>query len=544
MHLSPVLGGVLSDISGSADADLVVTGTDRGPSIDGTIGIREFGATVDFTRARYSLTDAKVQMVNNDLILPATPIRDEEDNRGTLTARLNTGHFRALDYDVRVETDKILGLNTTERDNDYFYGKVFAAGSVIIRGNRERVDMDMNLTNTGNSAFFMPLSGSSTASEADFIVFEDPARRSAQQDVPRSRLRQYLRQQRRMNPRRSDLNINMHLNVNPDMEVQLVIDPKIGDIVRGNGTGALTLHIRPREEIFTMSGDYRIDRGSYLFTLMNVLNKRFTIEPGSSIQWTGDPLDALLNITATYRVRASVAELTGERITRRIPVDCKILLSDRLSRPTINFDIEVPTADAETRSIVQSFMNTQELKSQQFVWLLMQNGFYVENGLSTGGNIGTTTTAVTGIEFLTNQLSNWISTERFRVNFGYNPRNSLSSDEVEGMISGELIPDRLLIEGEINYNFGNNAADLRAGNPVAGDFALTYIFNNARNLRARVFTRTIDRWDENLGLQEQGAGLYYRKDFNTWRNLFRRMQRSGALPAPRIEEEESEIKTP
>ena len=538
-HLTPVLGSVLTDISGSADANLVITGAGGGPSLNGTLDIRDFGGTVDFTKVRYGFQQATAQVVNNDLILTDTPIYDPEGGGGTLNARLNTRNFSNISYDVRVHTDQILGLNTTERDNDYFYGKVYAAGSVIIQGERNRVNMEMNLTNTANSAFYMPLSGSSTIEEADFIVFEDPNRPVEVEDIPRYRLRQYLREQRRNNPLKSDLNINMHLNVNPGMDVQLVIDPKIGDVIRANGSGALTLQIRPREDIFNMFGDYQINEGSYLFTLMNILNKRFTIERGSSILWVGDPLDAILNVTATYRVRASVSQITGGMVNQNVPVDCKILLSDRLSQPTINFDIEVPTVDAETRSTIQNFMNTQELKSQQFVWLLMSNSFYVESGLSTGGNIGTTTTTVTGIEFLTNQLSNWISTDRFMFNLGYTPRSDMSSDEVEGMFTGELIPNKLILEGEINYNFGNNAADLRGDNQIAGDFALTYVFDPVGNLRAKVFTRTIDRYDENQGLQEQGVGLYYRKDFNSWRNLFRR-QRPNLLYVPPATNSDSE----
>ena len=32
-------------------------------------------------------------------------------------------------------------------------------------------------------------------------------------------------------------------------------------------------------------------------SLQNIINKRFIIEEGSTIQWTGEPLDARLNIT-------------------------------------------------------------------------------------------------------------------------------------------------------------------------------------------------------------------------------------------------------
>ena len=524
--LSPVLKGVLTDIEGTADADVVLRGTGGTPSLNGTIRIPSFAATVDFTRARYRFSDATVRVVDNSLLLPETTIYDDEGGEGKLELALRTRYFSQISYDVKVTPQRLLALNTTLQDNDYFYGKAYASGVVAIKGDRRGVDMDMNVTTENNSTFFLPLTGASSIAEADFIVIEDPDQQVDPGSLPRHRLMRMLRERQRNNPARSDMEINMQINVRPNTEVQLVIDPKIGDIIRANGTGSLNLRLRPREDVFTMFGDYRINEGSYLFTLMNVFNKRFTIEQGSSIQWVGDPLNAILDVSAAYRVRANVAPITDRN--QVIPVDCKILLSDRLSQPTIQFDITVPTADAELRSALQNAMNTQELKSQQFVWLLMSNSFYADNGLGNMNNIGTTATAVTGIEFLTNQFSNWLSNERFFLHFGYTPKSDLVSDEVEGMFSRELIPNRLLLEGEVNYNFGNNQADPRSENQLSGDFYLTYVIDRAGNLRAKVFTRTIDRYDENQGLQESGLGLYYKKDFNHWSELFRRRQRRKA----------------
>lgn len=525
--LTPVLKGVLTDIEGTANADVVLMGVGGRPSLNGRITVPDFAGTVDFTRARYRFSDAVIKVEDNNLILPKTTVYDGEGGEGDLEMTLRTRYFSQLSYDLKVAVRRMLALNTTVQDNDYFYGKAYASGTVGIRGDRRAIQMDMNVTTEDNSSFFLPLTGASTISEADFIVFEDPNAPLEDESLPRYRLMQLLRERQRNNPTQSDLNINMVINVRPNTEVQLVIDPKIGDIIRANGTGTLTLHLRPREDIFTMFGDYQINEGNYLFTLMNILNKRFTIEPGSSIQWVGDPVDAILNVTATYRVRASTAPITGDN--RVVPVDCKILLSDRLSQPTINFDITLPSADADLRNALQNAMNTQELKSQQFVWLLMSNSFYG----GTNDNIGTATTATTGIEFLTNQLSNWLSTERFNFSLGYTlgSEQMQTSDEVEGMFSGELIPNKLLFEGEVNYNLATNNADPR-NNQFSGDFYLTYIIDRMGNLRAKVFSRTIDRYDENQGLQEQGVGIYYKQDFDRWRDLFRRSRRNRSAAPP------------
>ncbi len=483
--------------------------------------IPSFNATGKYTRARYHFADAVIRVENNRVTLPRTTIYDQEGGEGDLTLTLNTRSLSQPSYAVSVTPRGMLALNTTAADNDNFYGKAYASGTVTIAGDPHAIDMQINLATEENSTFYMPLSGASSIAEADFIVFENPNTEAEAASLSRYELMKRMREQAGKNPaQKSAMNLDLNIDVRTGTRVELVIDPQNGGTIEANGTGTLTLHLQPAEDVFTMFGDYRIERGNYQLTLMTVMDKRFTIEPGSSIRWVGDPLNAVLDVTASYHVRTSTAPITGEQEGRMVPVDCQIILSDRLSQPTITFDIALPTADADLRGELQTAMNTQEQKSQQFVWLVMSGNFY---GGSTA-NIGTASTAAsTGIEFLTNQLGNWLSTERFNFNFGYTLGNNqmATSDEVEGAFSGELISDKLLFEGEVNYNLGTNTADPR-NNQFSGDFYLTYIINRPGSLRAKIFSRTIDRYDENQGLQEQGAGIYYTQDFDRWSELFRR----------------------
>jgi hypothetical protein len=129
--------------------------------------------------------------------------------------------------------------------------------------------------------------------------------------------------------------------------MQLVIDPTVGDIIKGRGTGQLTMHIVPKANIFEMRGDVQITDGTYLFTLQNILNKLFTVVPGSSIHWDGDPMGATLNINAVYNTKASLRPLLGTSVqgidtSRAVPVECYIKLTDALMSPTVNFDVKVP----------------------------------------------------------------------------------------------------------------------------------------------------------------------------------------------------------
>ena len=50
------------------------------------------------------------------------------------------------------------------------------------------------------------------------------------------------------------MNINMQLTLRPDLEMQLVIDPATGDVLKGRGNGSLNLSISPSNDLFTIYG--------------------------------------------------------------------------------------------------------------------------------------------------------------------------------------------------------------------------------------------------------------------------------------------------
>lgn len=527
--IDPVLSDVLKNSSGRADANLILTGEKQMPTLKGAIKVRQMKTTVEYTNVEYSLKDAQIDVVDNNFTLRPTNVYDTQGNRGEIEMSLGSHYFSNITYDLKIRPHNLMVINTTIADNDLFYGKVYASGAAQIKGDKRGVDMNIVATTDDNSAFFMPLSGKSNISEADFILFEQT--KIATIDTTNT---DYLVRKRMMFDKKNkasssgssvkgNMNINMAITVNPNTDFQLVIDPTVGDILKGRGNGLLNININPADNIFTMYGDYQITEGSYLFTLQNIINKKFIIEPGSTIKWTGEPLDALLDITATYKLKATLAPLLNkddENLRRSVPVDCRIHFTERLSQPAITFGVSVQNIDPETQSLVANAINTQEMMATQFFWLLAVNSFYADTSTGASSSIGAMSGSVTGFEFLSNQLSNWISSDKYNIGIRYRPKSEITSDELDIGLSTALIDNRLLLEVEGNYDFGNNATMTnRTANSLSGDFYLTWLIDRAGNLKAKAFSRTIDRFDENQGLQENGMGMYYKEDFNTFKDI-------------------------
>lgn len=519
--LNPLLSGVVGDTRGTATARLVLNNPDQKLAINGEVEVQSLTTTVDFTQVPYTIANARGKVENNVLKIDPVRVYDPRGNSGQFELTFDASNFKNLAYDVRVRPERMLVFNTTAKDNDLFYGTVFASGAATIRGNKAGVNMDVVATTDNNSQFFLPL-GNATVSEADFIVFETPEQRAVADSITTLRARRRLMAERLRERRnvRGNMDIKMALNVLPNAELRLSLDAEEDNVLNGRGNGTLNLHINPSDGIFSINGVYDITEGNYYFSLRNLISRTFIIAPGSTIQWTGDPMDAMLNVTAEYKLKASPAPLLRDNVAYRsnIPVECIIRLTDRLTQPTITFDVQVPNTDPELQAAIANAMNTQELVATQFIWLLAINSFYADN--SAGGsnmNIGAMGGTVTGVEFLSSQLSSWLSTDRFSLVPKYRPKSELTSDEVGLAFSAELIKDRLTVEVDGSYDTGNNVT--QTANTLTGDATLTLNLDRAGNLKARAFTRTVDRYDENQGLQESGLGITYKENFDNFRHL-------------------------
>ena len=524
--IEPFLTGVISGTKGTADAKLQFMGRGREADLSGTIEVDSLRSTIDFTGVEYSIPSAHIEVAKNRFTLPSTRFYDRDGNSGTAEMKLDLSHLSNIGFEIVARPDRMLVMDTDEKDNDLFYGTIYGTGSARITGDKMGVKMDIAATTDDNSQFFLPLSGASNISQADFVVFRSPRMRSDTSMTYLARKKMmYERRQRQKTSGGSNMDISMAINVRPNAEFQLVIDPTVGDIIRGRGEGTLNMHINPRSGVFDMYGDCEITEGSYLFTLQNVVNKKFTIDAGSTIQWRGDPLDAILNIRAIYQIKTSLQPLIGATSASgsggaRSPVDCIINLTDRLSNPTVTFGIEVPNADTEVQNVVSNMLNTQEEIANQFIYLLVFNSFMNESGTSGAANFGAVGTATTGFELLSNQLSNWLSTDDLSFIVRYRPSTEMSGDEFDLGFSKSLISDRLLVEVEGNYVSDRSTVSGQNSN-LMGEAYITWLIDRAGNLKLRGFTQTIDRFDENQGLQESGIGIYYKEDFATFRDIVR-----------------------
>lgn len=514
-HIEPLIADNVSGIDGYLMGDLSLTGTFNKPRLDGVVNLVDGAASIGFTQTKYRISDP-IEIQNSDLLFSNFRIYDINNRVATLNGAIRTGFFKDFKFDLSLLASNFQFLNTTERDNQLFYGSVFASGQIRVGGAPNNLTVNAAVKTEPRTAIFLPLSSSSEVAETDFVNIVDRSSDIIFIDDSFESL---------IYKSKANIALTFDMQVTPDAEVQIIIDKQLGDIIRATGKGTLKMEINPSADLFKMFGQYAIESGDYLFTLQGVINKRFKIGQGSTITLNGDIEDAMMNIQAIYGLRTTLSPLSpgsdNELFKRRTQVDCYINLTGKLMEPNIKFDIKVPLAetDESINAVVQDAINTEERLSKQFLSLLVVNNFTSDVQEQMGGGFGQGL-ASTASEMLSNQLSNWLSqwSSNFDVGINYRPGDEISSDEIELALSTQLFNERVTLNSNVDMGSQN------VNTPIAGDFSIDVKIVPSGKLRAKAFARSND--DVFIGDNENdyttGAGFMYREDFNSFAELWKR----------------------
>lgn len=530
--IEPFIKEYCSDFKGFFAGNVTVKGSIKNPKVSGLLNINAKKVTIAYLNTTYNFSH-DIVIENNSFGVENMTLYDMNHNKAVITGKVYHDNYKNFQLDFDIQSHKFMCLNTTEINNSLYYGKAFVSGVTSIFGYTDNILIDADLTTekiTSNdktdkvsllsktelTKIFIPLSGTSEVGQSNFITFVNKdSTLNIKNDYKVSL---------------GGVKLNFDLEVTPDAEIQLIFDQKVGDAIRAKGTGNIALRINSQGD-FKMYGDYVIQNGDYLFTLQNIINKRFDIENGGTIKWSGVPYKADINLSAVYKSRASLKPFFPEDSTgiykKRTPVDLRLLMTGDLLSPEINFDVGLPTVDAGTRQTVLSYINSEAETNRQVFSILILNSFVTPYQLSNSGagpGVGDAA-AANSTELLSNQLSNMLSkiSNDFDVGVNYRPGDDISKDELEVALSTQLFNDKLTIDSNLGVNGNNNTGGNNNANNIVGDVNIEYKLTDDGKVRIKTFNKSNDNNQiYSPGPYTQGVGVFYREEFDTVKELLRR----------------------
>ena len=470
----------------------------------------------------YSFKNLHAHAIPDDIQLNNDTIFDRNHNMALVSGGIHHKHLTRLSYDLTLKAHNFLGYDTHEFGDNTFYGTVYATGEVGIHGKSGETIIDIDAEPGPGSIFVYNVASPDAISDKSFIHWHDIApeltdslklqQKDADDDIDFS----------------SDMRINFLVNATPNLTLKLMMDPQSGDYITLNGNGVLRANWFNKGS-FDMFGNYVVDHGVYKLTIQNVIKKDFEFMPGGTIAFGGNPYNAPLNLQAKYTVNGvPLSDLSIGRSfsSNNIRVDCLMNITGTPQSPSVDFSMDLPTVNTDAKQMIYSVINSQEEMNQQVLYLLAIGRFYAQtkNNQSSEDADQQSQTSLAMQSFLSGTISQQLNTVLSNVvksnnwNFGANISTGdegFNNAEYEGILSGRLLNNRLLFNGQFGYRDNANATQ-----SFIGDFDLRYLIFPNGNLAVRMYNQTNDRYFTRNSLNTQGLGLIMKKDFNGWRDLF------------------------
>ncbi|MEZ4928348.1 MAG: translocation/assembly module TamB domain-containing protein [Saprospiraceae bacterium] len=538
----------ISKTAGSLDANLTVSGAPDRVGLSGPVLVREGQFQIDYLKSMFHLRDQQINITKNKIEVIQDTIYDaSQQHMAIVNGSLEHDNFSKWRVNCEIESQdrSFMIMNTSIQDNELYYGQGIGYFKLNISGSFVRTNMQIDAITGRDTRLYIPLSGTSDAKEVSFITFTNG-------NVP------LAKDKNKGNFTITDLkglNFEMNLTVTEDAEIQLIFDEQAGDIIKSRGVGDIKLSIN-REGEFKMYGGYRVSRGEYLFTLLNFVNKPFTMISGGTINWFGNPYGAELSLDATYEQNTSVYNFIRDEVEllsginnlkaesqKATRVVVSMHISGDLLKPDITFDLEFPNATSQLKSLTDNKLRLikqdQNELSRQVFGLIVMGGFLPANSGFVQPSEYVASAFNTVTQMISNQFSSylgglaaeWFNKDVSSIDFDIiysNYQNVLSdpvftgAHELQVRFKSGFINDKITVQVGSQFGLGGGNTNLPVydngflGEDVTVEIRLTE--NNQWRLKV------YQRLEPDISGQRRdcyGVGLSFQKDYDSFGDVWK-----------------------
>ncbi len=515
--VTPFVKGVFSEVSGRVSGDMAVSGP-----VD-NLSVRSYNPVLNAGRLRIAYTNVAYNASGpfhiNDygIYFDDITLTDDGGNKGRLGGKIGYNHLHDLYLDLNIDLNRLQAINLGENDNNNFYGDLSATGTLSVTGPVHAVNLNANVATAGAGELHVPLKSTQNAGLTDLLKFREPV-----VEVKIDPYEIYLNHIREVKTTTNDLEVKLNVDTDPEVEVWVEIDRSNGNVIRGRGSGALEIDVRPSAKLFNITGDYTLTTGNYHFVALGLAARDFAIEDGSSIRFDGDIKSSTLNIDASYKTKVSLSTLIADTTSTnsRRTVECGVKVTEKLSDPRLAFSINIPDLDPTVKAQVESALSTEDKVQKQFLSLLISNSFIPDEQSSIVNSSSVLFSNVT--EIMSNQINTIFQKLNIPLDLGVNyQQNDSGNDVFDVAVSTQLFNNRVIVNGSIGnrqYQSSNT------GGEVAGDLDIEVKLDRAGSFKLSLFSHSADSYTNYLDdTQRNGLGVAYQQEFDKFGQWVRRI---------------------
>ncbi|QDH79580.1 translocation/assembly module TamB [Echinicola soli] len=537
--LEKLMPDQFGEATGNLQGNLAVDGTTTAPQYEGAFNFESASLVVKMLNSKFTLPTQPLRVDDQGVYFDQYSFKDADGNSFTLNGEVGTEDMTNPVFDLKLAAQNFQVLNSTREDNDLFYGKANINADVSITGdmNLPVVKADLKVNEGTDLTFVIP--------ETQLEVVE---REGVVLIVDRDNPNDILTKREMENPEAAftGLEIAALLKVDPNAVFRVIVDERSGDNLMIAGEADLNLNIEPNGKM-NLSGIYELSKGHYEMSLYNLVSRKFNIVEGSSITWKGDPMDADMDITASYDVKTSASDLMATQTSgvssevstqyqERLPFIVYLNVEGELMRPQIFFQLDMPEDEqgalgGNVYSKIQQVNEEEgELNRQVFSLMVLQKFMPATGGDGTGG--GTAGLARSSVsQMLSSQLnalsSNVLGNSGFELNFDLDSYEGYQGAQTQLNVSAQkrLFDDRLIVQVGSEMELESSGQDTQNDGAVFGNVNIEYLLTENGRYRLRGFRKNEFESIIDGQVIVTGVAFILNREFNKFKNFWKSEER-------------------
>lgn len=509
---------VVTGISGNLLGDFDLKGSINSPILDGRITLEDGTAELALLGASFEFNG---DVISNDfgILINNMPVKDEDGNMGALRGQILHDRFTNFLYELNFDfenhpferdplnrarplrLDRFKVMKTRYTEDAVYYGDAYLTGNASVFGTADNMTINVNAKTRRGTWINFPMYGPTTIAEEGFITFKTEEIEEILEETGLNF---------------SGVNLSLNFDITPDATVKLIFDDQIGDEITARGEGLMKIGLDNYGDI-SLNGTYRVTEGSYNF-VMGPIRQNFFISPGGTVQWTGDPFSAQLNIETYYVTTANLglvmADVIENRATQNEEVFSYLRLVGDMTRPEISFDLGVPRGTEASRAVINRIRADQEELNRQFFSLLLTRSLSPLIGQESRAQQSSNNAA---LDLVSNQINALLSkvSEDYKMNINLESDDLTGESSVEFGVKKNFMDDRLIVSGSFGVA-GQQTQAATQQNNLIGDLYVEYLLNERGTFRVNAFNESNANSiviNTNRGHFTQGVGINYREEF-------------------------------
>lgn len=536
VNLAAIAGlaaGSVEELYGTLTGKLTIEGSFTDPDLNGRLHLAEAGISPTAIGTLLKMDDQTIAVENSTLRFNRFRMTDKDGNTATLNGEVAMEDATYYRFDLKFVANDFLILNSDSEDNELYYGKLIVDADADITGTSARPDVDLTVEvkEESNVSYVIPESEYTALDQSNVVVFKGPPGSDS--------LKTRTKAMDSLAHEFQGIHLTTNLDINEEATFNIIIDPLTGDQLTVQGSANLTVNMNRQGEL-QLSGRYEINSGTYNFSFYKLVNREFNITQGSTITWTGDPMEANMNIQASHRVETSPLELLNisnttspdyNQYRQQLPFLVYLNIDGKLIEPEISFELDMPQAERNAfggavYGRLQDINSRESDLNKQVFALLILKRFISDDPFSNDGGASLADNTRRSVSrIMTDQLNRLAENVKgVDITFdlqsyqNYSAEGSENRTQLEVGLSKELFSDRVVVKvtGNVNVEGGegqNTATD------YIGDLVLEYKITEDGRLRVSAFRRT-DFDVINGQIIETGSGLIYVREYDALKELF------------------------